>query len=93
MNTQDIRWIQRYKHFAQAFEQLRSAVELAEQRMLTELEEQGMIQAFEYTHELAWNTLKDFLESRGMRNLYGLKTAPARHSREVSSKMARFGWI
>lgn len=73
MSTQDIRWIQRYKHFAQAFEQLRSAVELAEQRTLTELEEQGMIQSFEYTHELAWNTLKDFLESMGIRNLYGSK--------------------
>jgi len=71
MRSQDIRWIQRYRHFAQAFEQLRKAVELAAQRSLTELEEQGMIQAFEYTHELAWNTLKDFLESKGLGNLYG----------------------
>jgi nucleotidyltransferase substrate binding protein (TIGR01987 family) len=34
-----------------------------------------LIQAFEYTHELAWNTLKDFLESRGAPNLYGSKGA------------------
>ena len=32
-----------------------------------------MIQAFEFTHELAWNTLKDFLVSRGVQNLYGSK--------------------
>ena len=32
-----------------------------------------MIQAFEYTHELAWNTLKDFLEEQGLHNLYGSK--------------------
>ncbi|MEW6203374.1 MAG: nucleotidyltransferase substrate binding protein [bacterium] len=73
MSEQDIRWIQRYKHFMQAFGQLEKAVELSEQRPLTELEEQGMIQAFEYTHELAWNVLKDFLESQGLRNLYGSK--------------------
>jgi nucleotidyltransferase substrate binding protein (TIGR01987 family) len=48
-------------------------VQLAQQRPLSKLEEQGLIQVFEYTHELAWNTLKDFLESRGVRNLYGSK--------------------
>ena len=73
MTTQDIRWIQRYNHFSQAFAQLERAVELSNQRPLTELEEQGMIQAFEYTHELAWNVLKDFLENQGLRNLYGSK--------------------
>lgn len=73
MNTQDIRWIQRYSHFIQAFGQLDRAVELARQRALSELEEQGLIQAFEYTHELAWNTLKDFLEHMGVQPLYGSK--------------------
>jgi len=80
--TQDIRWVQRYKHFIQVFEQLKNAVELAEQRDLSELEEQGMIQAFEYTHELAWNTLKDFLEHQGLQQLYGSKDS----SREAFKK-------
>jgi nucleotidyltransferase substrate binding protein (TIGR01987 family) len=82
MTEQDIRWVQRYRHFIQAFEQLKSAVELAEQRNLSELEEQGMIQAFEYTHELAWNTLKDFLEHQGLQHLYGSKDS----SREAFKK-------
>jgi nucleotidyltransferase substrate binding protein (TIGR01987 family) len=73
MTTQDIRWVQRFNHFNKAFSQLKEAVELAQQRKLSKLEEQGLIQAFEFTHELAWNTLKDFLESRGVRNLYGSK--------------------
>lgn len=73
MSALDIRWIQRFNHFAQAFSQLRKAVELAQQRQLSELEEQGLIQTFSYTHELAWKTLKDFLESRGVSNLYGSK--------------------
>jgi nucleotidyltransferase substrate binding protein (TIGR01987 family) len=34
-----------------------------------------LIQAFEYTHEMAWNTLKDFLEERGAGNLYGSRDA------------------
>lgn len=44
---------------------------LAQERPLSKLEEQGLIQAFEFTHELAWNTLKDFLEERGVQDLYG----------------------
>ncbi len=75
MTTQDIRWMQRFNHFDKAFSQLKEAVELAQQRPLSKLEDQGLIQAFEFTHELAWNTLKDFLENRGVRNLYGSKDA------------------
>jgi len=73
MNTPDIRWIQRFQHFLLACLQLQEAVELTRQRSLSRLEEQGLIQAFEVTHELAWNTLKDFLESRGALGLYGSK--------------------
>ncbi|HQI38251.1 MAG TPA: nucleotidyltransferase substrate binding protein, partial [Spirochaetota bacterium] len=66
MNNQDICWIQRFKHLMQAFLQLEKAIHLANQRSLTELEEQGLIQSFEYTHELAWNVFKDFLEEQGI---------------------------
>ncbi len=69
----DIRWIQRFNNFKKAFSQLEEAEKLAQQRPLSKLEEQGCIQAFEYTHELAWKTLKDFLENRGVQNLYGSK--------------------
>ena len=75
MTTQDIRWIQRFNHFVKALLQLKEAVVLAQERPLSKLEEQGLIQAFEFTHELAWNTLKDFLEERGVQNLYGSKDA------------------
>lgn len=69
----DIRWIQRFNNFKKAFSQLEEAEKLAQERPLSKLEEQGCIQAFEYTHELAWKTLKDFLEDRGVQNLYGSK--------------------
>jgi nucleotidyltransferase substrate binding protein (TIGR01987 family) len=73
ISSQDIRWIQRFNNYIKALSQLKEAVTLAQQRPLSKLEEQGLIQAFEFTHELAWNTLKDFLESRGVQNLYGSK--------------------
>ncbi len=73
MSGQDIRWVQRLRSFSKAFGQLREAVQLAGQRRLSRLEEQGMIQAFEFTHEQAWNTLKDFMEDRGTKKLYGSK--------------------
>lgn len=71
MSTADIRWIQRFQNYQKALACLTAAVELSRQRALSELEQQGLVQAFEFTHELAWNTLKDFLESRGTTNLYG----------------------
>ncbi len=71
----DIRWIQRLQNFRRAFAQLSKAAALASERELSDLEQQGLIQAFEFTHELAWNTMKDFLESRGTTTLYGSKDA------------------
>ncbi|WP_295534576.1 nucleotidyltransferase substrate binding protein [Synechococcus sp. UW140] len=64
MSSPDIRWLQRFDNFKRAFARLSEASELADQRDLSDLERQGLIQAFEFTHELAWNTLKDFLAAR-----------------------------
>ena len=75
MKHQDIRWIQRFQNYQKALGQLTQAVELSRQRALSTLEQQGLIQAFEYTHELAWKTLKDFLEARGTTNLFGSRDA------------------
>ncbi len=69
----DIRWIQRLDNFNLALQQLLSAYELQKTRSLTDLEKQGMIQAFEFTHELAWNVLKDYIEYTGGQSLIGSK--------------------
>src|SRR5882724_10018777 len=71
----DVRWRQRLQSFRKAFDLLSNAAAIASHRELSDLEQQGLIQAFEFTHELAWNTLKDFLESRGTTELYGSKDA------------------
>ena len=69
--NQDILWLQRFQNYQKAFTQLTQAVDLSRQRALSKLEQQGLIQGFEYTHELAWNTLKDFLEARGAAAIFG----------------------
>jgi nucleotidyltransferase substrate binding protein (TIGR01987 family) len=72
---QDIRWHQRFSNFKKALTQLANAVSLSNERSLSDLEEQGLIQAFEFTHELAWKTIKDFVEDQGTTKIYGSKDA------------------
>lgn len=64
----DIRWQQRFSNFKKAYGQL---LEFLEVKSLNKLEEQGLIQAFEYTFELAWKTLQDLLKERGFKGVIG----------------------
>lgn len=73
--TEDIRWKQRFENYRSALRTLAEAVALAEQRVLSKLEQQGLIQGFEFTHELAWNVLKDYLEEQGLVGIIGSKNA------------------
>jgi nucleotidyltransferase substrate binding protein (TIGR01987 family) len=72
---QDIRWVQRFNNYTKALETLRRGITLSNTRALSELEQQGLIQGFEFTHELAWNVLKDYLEEQGFVNIIGSKNA------------------
>ena len=85
MESQVVRWMQRANSFEKTFTRLKAAVKLAEQRELSNLEAQGLIQGFEYTHELAWKTLKNFLEAQGIVNLYG--------SRDTTRTAFRNGFV
>ena len=75
MSLPDVRWIQRLQNYGKALDTLRRAVALAETRELSELEQQGLIQGFEFTHELAWKVLKDYLEEQGFVGIIGSKNA------------------
>lgn len=72
---QDTRWKQRFDNYRNALQTLSQAVELSGQRDLSELEQQGVIQGFEFTHELAWNVLKDYLEEQGIVGIIGSRNA------------------
>jgi nucleotidyltransferase substrate binding protein (TIGR01987 family) len=63
MNNKDIRWKQRYVNFKKAFNQLKAAINRIDE--LDNLAKEGLVQRFEYTYELAWKTIKDFIESKG----------------------------
>lgn len=66
----DIRWKQRFVNFNKAFSQFEKFLEKEE---LNELENQGLIKAFEYTFELAWKTLQDLLKEKGYKEIHGPK--------------------
>jgi nucleotidyltransferase substrate binding protein (TIGR01987 family) len=67
----DIRWVHRYNNYCKALKTLEDAVELSQTRNLSDLEEQGLIQGFEFTFELSWKLLKDYLESKGFTDFHG----------------------
>lgn len=83
MTEQDIRWQQRFDNYRRALAQLSKFLQKTE---LNELEEQGLIQAFEYTHELAWNTLRDLL-------LYQGNATSVLGSRDVTREAFRLGLL
>lgn len=88
MSAPDIRWQQRFSNYNKAFIKLEEAVKritedykidkdgtIDEDDFLDDIIKEGLIQRFEYTHELAWNVMKDFLENAGNTNIYGSKDA------------------
>ncbi len=68
-NNDDIRWQQRFANYQKALKKLIEGVELLEEESLTQdLEDivnEGLIQRFEFTHELAWNVMKDYAAYQG----------------------------
>jgi nucleotidyltransferase substrate binding protein (TIGR01987 family) len=60
--SSDVRWKQRLQNFSRALAQL---TEFVQKQELSNMERQGLIQCFEYTFELGWKTLKDYLEQGG----------------------------
>jgi len=90
--TQDIRWEQRFENYSKALKQLKSAVGLSKERDLSNLEEQGLIQSFEFTHELAWNVMKDYFHFQGNSNITGSRDA-SREAYQVGIIIDGDGWM
>ncbi len=73
--NKDIRWIQRFENYKKAFQQLENGVNYAKKKTLSDLEKEGLIQRFEYTQELAWQTIKNFYEYIGETDIQGSRDA------------------
>jgi nucleotidyltransferase substrate binding protein (TIGR01987 family) len=88
-NNQDIRWKQRFSNYKKALEKLKESISYIKQDLnknkgkqkseqeiiLSEIIKEGLIQRFEYTHELAWNVMKDYAEFQGNSNIGGSRDA------------------
>ena len=80
--AEDIRWQQRFANYQRAHQKLET---FFEPPSLNNREQQGLIKAFEYTFELAWNSLRDLLRSQGNSTLLG--------SRDTLREAFRLGLI
>jgi nucleotidyltransferase substrate binding protein (TIGR01987 family) len=65
--SSDIRSKQRYSNFKKALQRYGEGLK----PNMSRLEEEGLIQRFEYTFELAWKYLQDLLQERGYPNVRG----------------------
>lgn len=72
--SKDIRWQQRFGNFEKALRQFTEGIENKGANP-PDIIKEGIIQRFEFTHELAWNVMKDFLTEEGIRNVFGSKSA------------------
>jgi nucleotidyltransferase substrate binding protein (TIGR01987 family) len=87
---QDVRWLQRFSNYRKALAKLSKAVDIVSSQMeededIDELLEEGLIQRYEYTHELAWKVMKDYAEYQGITGISG--------SRDAIRQTLQFGLI
>ena len=88
MSNADIRWEQRFSNYRKALSQLGDAVQLSSKRTLSDLEEQGLIKAFEYTHELAWTTIQDYFKAQGNTQIRGSRDTDEIWMETISSRIS-----
>ena len=76
--SKDIRWIQRLNNYRSALRRLEEAGDIIMAAMSSpmsreslQLLKEGLLQRFEFTQELAWKVMKDYLEYQGMENILG----------------------
>lgn len=89
-NKQDVRWLQRFSNYRKALAKLGKAVDIVSSQMeededIDDLLEEGLIQRYEFTHELAWKVMKDYAEYQGITGLSG--------SRDAIRQTLQFGLI
>ena len=78
----DIRWLQRFDNYRKALFRLKQAVKIVSDNIeedeydeIDELLKEGLIQRFEYTHELVWKVMKDYAEYQGYTDIRGSRDA------------------
>lgn len=67
--SNDIRWKQRFQNFENAFLTLARMIDRIHQNPQDEAVKMALVQSFEFSFELAWNVLKDYLENEGFKEV------------------------
>lgn len=80
MEDKDVRWIQRFSNYRKALIQLGKAVNIVSALSNSSSDQndllaEGLIQRYEYTHELAWKVMKDYEEYQGITDIMGSRDA------------------
>lgn len=80
VDVTDVRWRQRLDNYKKAYKKLLIASEKVKSLSdyddeMQELVKEGLIQRFEYTHELAWNLMKDYETYQGYNDIRGSRDA------------------
>ena len=79
IDNNDIRWQQRFANYQKALKKLIEGVEILEGESfdndLKDIVNEGLIQRFEFTHELAWNVMKDYAAYQGANEIRGSRDA------------------
>ena len=93
MTNEKERWHYRFDNFKRAYLLLREAAESHQRGQLSQLAKEGMIQRFEYCTELAWKTIKDYLESQNV--VFEQSTPRAVVKEAIAAKLIANGedWI
>ena len=91
MSDDTPRWFYRFENYKRAFALLREAIDYMDGRELSQLEKEGVIQRFEYTMELAWKVMRDYLESENV--VFGQITPKAVIREAFESKFVSDGQL
>lgn len=80
METQDVRWKQRFENYHKALERLTRAIQILDEDTERDEDERdlmrtGVVKNFEFTLELAWNVMKDYAEYQGYKDIHGSRDA------------------
>lgn len=79
-DEKDIRWKQRFNNYRRALKQLENAVRIISRKEFLDIDfyniaREGLIQCFEFTHELSWKVMKDYAEHQGIMEIFGSRDA------------------
>lgn len=81
-NREDVRWIQRFSNYNRALDKMNNIIDYVKKEqekevdaILGDIMKQALIQSFEYTHELAWNVMKDYAKYQGNNTIGGFRDA------------------